>query len=267
MRLLNERHAATHPDEPMLEARIASFELAFRMQMEAPEAFALDRESRATRALYGLDDPVTAGFGQQCLLARRLLERGVRFVHVFDTSKEGNPWDNHNKYRKRCRPRAPESTNPWPDFSRISRRAACSTTRWSSGAASSDERPPQSANGRSDGREHHPFGFTMWMAGGGVKGGYTHGETDEYGWFAVRDKVHVHDLHATILHLLGLDHKRLTYRAGGRDYRLTDVYGNVVNGPEALLGENSAGGGAGARGKCASLCRSSRPENPPRIMT
>lgn len=233
-RLLNERHAATHPDEPMLEARIASFELAFRMQMEAPEAFALDRESQATRALYGLDDPVTAGFGQQCLLARRLLERGVRFVHVFDTSKAGNPWDNHNEISKTLPDACAGIDKPVAGFlSDLKARGLLDDTLVVWGGEFGRTPTAQSANGRADGREHHPFGFTMWMAGGGVKGGYTHGETDEYGWFAVRDKVHVHDLHATILHLLGLDHKRLTYRAGGRDYRLTDVYGNVVNAIQA----------------------------------
>jgi len=226
LRLLNERHAATHPDEAMLEARIASFELAFRMQMEAPEAFDLNRETAATRALYGLDNPVTEGFGKQCLLARRLLERGVRFVHVFDTSGEvHNRWDNHNNLPKTLAAACAGTDKPVAGFLRDLRaRGLLDDTLVVWGGEFGRTPTAQGA----DGREHHPFGFTMWMAGGGVKGGYTHGETDEYGWFAVRDKVHVHDLHATILHLLGLDHKRLTYRASGRDYRLTDVYGNVV---------------------------------------
>lgn len=225
LRLLNERHAATHPDEPMLEARTASFELAFRMQMEAPEAFALERESPATRTLYGLDNPASAGFGQQCLLARRLLERGVRFVQVFDTSTEQNPWDNHNHLSKTLPAACARIDKPIAGFLQDLRaRGLLEDTLVVWGGEFG--RTP-TAQG-TDGREHHPFGFTMWMAGGGVKPGWTHGATDEYGWFAVRDKVHVHDLHATLLYLLGLDHQRLTYRAGGRDYRLTDVSGNVV---------------------------------------
>jgi hypothetical protein len=226
LRLLNDRHAASHPDAPMLEARIASFELAFRMQMEAPEAFALDRESPATRALYGLDDPVTAGFGQQCLLARRLLERGVRFVHVFDTSKEHNPWDNHNNLPKTLPAACAGVDRPIAGFLRDLRaRGLLDDTLVVWGGEFGRTPTAQGA----DGREHHPFGFTMWMAGGGVKPGYVHGATDDYGWFAIRDKVHVHDLHATMLYLLGLDHKRLTFRSSGRDYRLTDVSGNVVD--------------------------------------
>jgi hypothetical protein len=226
LRLLNERHAATHPDEAMLEARIASFELAFRMQMEAPEAFDLSRETAATRALYGIDDPVTAGFGKQCLLARRLLERGVRFVHVFDTASEvHNRWDNHNNLPKTLAAACAGTDKPVAGFLKDLRaRGLLDDTLVVWGGEFGRSPTAQGA----DGREHHPFGFTMWMAGGGVKGGHAHGDTDEYGWFAVRDKVHVHDLHATMLYLLGLDHKRLTFRNSGRDYRLTDVYGNVV---------------------------------------
>lgn len=226
LRQLNERHAAAHPDEPILEARIASFELAFRMQMKAPEAFDLSRESAATRALYGVDDPVTEGFGKQCLLARRLLERGVRFVHVFDSSREHNAWDNHNNLPKTLAAACAGTDKPVAGFLRdLKARGLLDDTLVVWGGEFGRTPTAQGA----DGREHHPFGFTMWMAGGGVKPGYTHGETDDYGWFAVKDKVHVHDLHATMLHQLGLDHKRLTYRFSGRDYRLTDVYGNVVS--------------------------------------
>ena len=227
MRLLNERHAAMHPEEPMLAARIASFELAFRMQREAPEAFALDRESAATRALYGLDDPLTAGFGQQCLLARRLLERGVRFVHVFDTSTHPNVWDHHGMIATKLPAACVGIDKPVAGFLHdLRQRGLLDDTLVVWGGEFGRSPTTEGV----DGREHHPFGFTMWLAGGGVKAGHVHGATDEYGWFATRDKVHIHDLHATILHLLGLDHERLTYRADGRDYRLTDVYGNVVEG-------------------------------------
>jgi hypothetical protein len=232
LRLLNGRHASAHPDEPMLEARIASFELAFRMQMEAPEAFDLERETKATRALYGVDDPVTAGFGKQCLLARRLLERGVRFVHVFDTSKAGNPWDNHNELRKTLPDACAGVDKPVAGFLKdLKARGLLDDTLviWGGEFGRTPTAQLSGSSNGHEGREHHPFGFTMWMAGGGVKAGHAHGETDEYGWYAVRDKVHVHDLHATILHLMGLDHKRLTYRSSGRDYRLTDVSGNVVS--------------------------------------
>jgi hypothetical protein len=226
LRQLNDRHAAMHPDEPMLEARIASFELAFRMQMEAPEAFDLSRESQATRALYGLDHPATADYGQQCLLARRLLERGVRFVHVFDSARASNAWDHHGKIQQTLPTACTGIDKPVAAFLHdLKTRGLLEDTLVVWGGEFGRSPTAQGA----DGREHHPFGFTMWMAGGGVKAGHTHGETDEYGWHAIRDKVHVHDLHATILHLLGLDHTQLTYRSGGRDYRLTDVYGEVVN--------------------------------------
>jgi hypothetical protein len=215
---------AGRPDAAALDARIASFELAFRMQAEAPEAFDLARESKATHALYGTEAPETQLFGRQCLLARRLVERGVRFVHVFD-APANNKWDQHGgltaNLPKNCRS--------------VDRPIAALLTDLAARGLLEDTlvvwggefgRTP-TAEGK-DGREHHPFGFTMWMAGGGVRGGMVHGATDDYGWHAVKDKVHVHDLHATILHLLGIDHERLTYRYGGRDYRLTDVHGHVV---------------------------------------
>jgi len=218
------RRGGPRPDAAALDARIASFELAFRMQAEAPEAFDLTRESQATHDLYGTDDAETRLFGRQCLLARRLVERGVRFVHVFD-APANNKWDQHGSLTANL-PRNCRS---------IDRPVAALLTDLRARGLLDDTlvvwggefgRTP-TAEGK-DGREHHPFGFTMWMAGGGIRGGMVHGATDDFGWHAVQDKVHVHDLHATILHLLGIDHERLTYRYGGRDYRLTDVHGHVV---------------------------------------
>jgi Protein of unknown function (DUF1501) len=225
LKQLNELHRRERAADGPLEARIASFELAFRMQREAPEAFDLSKETETTKKLYGIDDKATEDFGRQCLLARRLAERGVRFVQVYDTAKGNNLWDQHGRLKdelpKRCaavdRPIAGLLTD-------LKGRGLLNDTLVVWGGEFG--RTP-TAEG-SDGREHHPFGFTMWLAGGGVKGGLAYGATDDYGWHAVKDKVHVHDLHATILHLMGIDHERLTYRYGGRDYRLTDVHGRVV---------------------------------------
>jgi hypothetical protein len=222
---LNELHRRSRIIDSPLEARIASFELAFRMQRQAPEAFALDDESPATRKLYGLDQPATANFGRQCLLARRLVERGVRFVQVYDTAPGNNSWDHHGGLKEKLPRSCAGVDQPIAGLIKdLKARGLLEETLLIWGGEFG--RTP-TAEG-TDGREHHPFGFTMWLAGGGVKGGLVHGATDEFGWHAIEDKVHVHDLHATILHLLGIDHTRLTYRYGGRDYRLTDVAGNVV---------------------------------------
>ncbi|MEY2789172.1 MAG: hypothetical protein RLZZ34_2315 [Verrucomicrobiota bacterium] len=211
-------------DASALDARIASFELAFRMQREAPEAFDLGRESPSVRALYGIGSPETDLFGRQCLLGRRLLERGVRFVQLFD-APFNNAWDHHSGLRdnlpKRCRAIDQPVAALLTDLKALGM-LEDTLVLWGGEFG----RTP-TAEG-TDGREHHPFGFTMWMAGGGVRGGMTHGATDEFGWHAVEDRVHVHDLHATILHLMGIDHERLTFRFGGRDHRLTDVHGRVV---------------------------------------
>ena len=224
LRRLNELHKQDRVIDSQLEARIASFELAFRMQREAPEAFELSGESAATHQLYGTDQPVTQQFGRQCLLARRLVERGVRFVQLFD-APENNAWDHHTGLRDRLPKRCLAVDRPIAALlTDLKSRGLLDDTLvlW---GGEFGRTPTAEGN---DGREHHPFGFTMWMAGGGIRGGMVHGATDEYGWHA-RDKiVHVHDLHATILHLMGLDHERLTYRHGGRDYRLTDVFGRVV---------------------------------------
>ncbi len=224
LRDLNAMHAQDRANRMELEARIASFELAFRMQMEAPEAFDLSRESQATHRLYGTDQPVTELFGRQCLLARRLAERGVRFIQLFDAPKN-NAWDHHSGLREDLPQRCAAVDQPIAALlTDLQSRGLLDDTLVLWGGEFGRTPTAEGTNGR----EHHPFGFTMWMAGGGVRGGYVHGATDEFGWHAVRDKVHVHDLHATILHLMGLDHTRLTFRFGGRDYRLTDVFGTVV---------------------------------------
>ncbi len=221
---MNRAHLLRAGAEPSLEARINSFELAFRMQREMPEAEDLSRESRATRRLYGLDDPVTANFGRQCLLARRFAERGVRFIQV--THSDANvQWDQHGNLRQGHAKNAREVDLPIAGLLRDlkARGLLDDTLVWWGGEFG--RTPTVEGN---DGRDHNPEGFTMWLAGGGVKGGFRHGATDDYGWYAVENRVHIHDLHATILHLLGLDHERLTYRYGGRDFRLTDVHGRVV---------------------------------------
>jgi len=222
---LNRLHQAKRNPNPELEARIASFELAFRMQREAPEAFDLSRESAATHRLYGTDQPATELFGRQCLLARRLAERGVRFIQLFDAPKN-NAWDHHSGLREELPKRCAAVDQPMAALLLdLESRGLLEDTLVLWGGEFGRTPTAEGTNGR----EHHPFGFTMWMAGGGVRGGMVHGATDEFGWHAVQDKVHVHDLHATILHLMGLDHTRLTYRFGGRDHRLTDVYGDVVS--------------------------------------
>jgi hypothetical protein len=226
---LNEIHRRQRQEDNQLSARIASFELAFRMQKNAPEAFDLNAESPATRRLYGLDDAVTEIFGKQCLMARRLVERGVRFVQVYhtQTSKRSSCqlWDQHGGLKTELPANCAAVDAPIAGLLKdLKARGLLDETLVIWGGEFG--RTP-TAEG-TDGREHHPFGFSMWLAGGGIKGGLAYGATDEFGWHAVADKLHVHDLHATILHLMGVDHTQLTYRYAGRDYRLTDVYGNVV---------------------------------------
>jgi len=226
LKRLNEIHRDDRADDGGLDARIASFELAFRMQREAPEAFDLSRESAAVHRLYGTDDPTTSLFGRQCLLARRLAERGVRFIQLFDAPRN-NAWDHHGGLRQELPRRCAAVDQPIAAL--LQDLAALGMLEDTLVLWGGEFGRTPTAEG-TDGREHHPFGFTMWMAGGGVRAGHVHGATDEYGWHAVEDKVHLHDLHATMLHLLGLDHTRLTFRWGGRDHRLTDVYGDVVPG-------------------------------------
>jgi hypothetical protein len=220
-RMARRQLDASGPDSE-LEARIASFELAFRMQMAAPQAQDIAQETKETRALYGLDDPVTADFALQCLLARRFSERGVRFVQC-----NSNGWDSHTQLKQSHAQMARAVDRPIAALvTDLKRRGLLDETLVIWGGEFGRTPTSESA----DGRDHNPYGFTMWLAGGGVKRGHVHGQTDELGMYAIEDKVHFHDLHATILHLLGLDHKQLTYRYAGRDFRLTDVHGRVVKG-------------------------------------
>ncbi len=217
---MNREHLAQAGPDSALEARIESFELAFRMQMEAPETMDLAGESEATKKLYGLDDPKTASFARQCLLARRFSERGVRFVQVTH-----GYWDQHEDLTKDHGRLASEVDRPIAGLLRdLKSRGLLDDTLVMWGGEFG--RTP-TLQGK-DGRDHHPHAFTMWLAGGGVKAGFSYGVTDDYGFYCVDQKVHVHDLHATILALLGLDHEQLTYRYAGRDFRLTDIHGRVV---------------------------------------
>jgi hypothetical protein len=225
LRRLNELHREGRREDTRLEARIESFELAYRMQMQAPDAFDLSRETAATQRRYGIDQKATEVFGRQCLLARRLAERGVRFVQLYHTTGGFQPWDQHSNLKGGHAANALATDLPIAGLLHdLAARGLLADTLVIWGGEFG--RTP-TAEG-TDGRDHHPYGFTMWLAGGGVRGGLAHGATDEFGWDAVEDRVHVHDLHATILHLLGLDHEKLTYRHAGRDFRLTDVYGRVV---------------------------------------
>ncbi len=216
-----ERLAKTGPDAA-LEGRIEAFELAFRMQAAAPELQDISGESPETYKLYGLDDPKTRNFGQQCLMARRFVERGVRFVQCTHSYK----WDQHDNLRAGHTGNAAEVDRPIAGLIRdLKARGLLEDTLVLWGGEFG--RTPCVQGG--DGRDHNPHGFTMWLAGGGVKPGLVYGSTDDYGYYAVDKKVHFHDLHATILHLLGLDHRRLTYRYAGRDFRLTDVHGEIIH--------------------------------------
>jgi hypothetical protein len=218
---LNRQQLESTGHDRALEGRIESFELAFRMQSEAPDLQDLTKESEATRKLYGLDNPITEDFGRQCLMARRFSEKGVRFVQVSHTYK----WDQHENLKKDHSQNAAEVDKPIAGLLKdLKARGLLEDTLvlW----AGEFGRTP-TAEG-SDGRDHNPEAFTVWMAGGGVKPGLSYGATDDYGYYSVENKVHFHDLHATILHLLGMDHLKLTYRYAGRDFRLTDVHGHVV---------------------------------------
>ncbi|HEV3259165.1 MAG TPA: DUF1501 domain-containing protein [Gemmataceae bacterium] len=210
-----------------LESAIANYELAFRMQTAVPDLLDFHGETRATRALYGLDDSYlpTQLFGRQCLLARRLVERGVRFIEVLCPSVGSDRWDQHSGLRTGHANNARAVDRPIAALLKdLKARGLLEETLVFWGGEFG--RTPM-AQGR-DGRDHNPFGFTVWLAGGGVKGGTVYGATDEYGYYAVEDKVEIYDLHATMLHLLGIDHKKLTFRFGGRDMRLTDVHGELV---------------------------------------
>jgi len=220
VRRINEEHLATRKGDGELEARIQSFELAYRMQSEAADVFSLDGESAATRAMYG-----DTTHGRQLLLTRRLLEHGVRFLQVW--SGNDQPWDNHDNIEGAHRHQAKLWDKPIAAFlTDLKQRGMLDDTLVIWGGEFG--RTPVAELPQLSGRDHNHYGFSMWMAGGGANPGYVHGKTDEAGFAAVEGKVHVHDLHATILHLLGFDHEKLTYRYAGRDFRLTDVHGNVV---------------------------------------
>jgi hypothetical protein len=211
-----------------VEAAIANYELAFRMQAAVPELLDLRGESAATRRLYGLEDEATQSFGRQCLLARRLVERGVRFVELTPPAVAGaNRWDQHDRIQEGHAKMARATDQPIAGLLKdLKARGLLGQTLviW----AGEFGRTPV-AQGTSSGRDHSPYGFSIWLAGGGIKGGTVYGSTDEYGFHAVENRVQIHDLHATMLHLLGIDHRRLTYRFGGRDMRLTDVHGEVLH--------------------------------------
>ena len=217
-----------------VEAAVRNYETAFRMQAEVPELCDISGETRATRQLYALDhpNPTTADYGRQCLLARRLVERGVRFVELSclpeptDAGQAANPWDQHTGLEIGHRNMALQVDQPIAGLLRdLKARGLLDETLviW---AGEFGRTPFQQG---SDGRDHNPFGFSIWLAGGGIKGGTIHGATDDFGYHVVEDEVTIYDLWATVLHLLGIDHTNLTYRYGGRDFRLTDVHGNVVN--------------------------------------
>jgi Protein of unknown function (DUF1501) len=220
VRRLNERHRAGRGGDPQLEARIQTFELAYRMQSEASDAFDINREPPSVRKLYG-----DGTHGRQLLIARRLLERGVRVVQVWSGASQ--PWDNHENLAAEHRKLAAGWDGPLAAFlADLKARGLLDSTLVLWGGEFG--RTPVAELPGLSGRDHNHYGFTVWLAGGGVKGGHVHGATDEFGFAAVQDKVHVHDLHATMLHLLGFDHERLTYRYAGRDFRLTDVSGTVI---------------------------------------
>ena len=219
---LNAAHLAERGGDSELEARIQSFELAYRMQSEARDVVDLSKESDETRRLYGLDVGVSRAFGEKCLLARRLVERGVRFVQSYVNDE----WDAHDNIKSNHDARCAETDVPIAGLLKdLKRRGLLDSTLVVWGGEFG--RMPVSE--KSQGRDHNPHGFLVWMAGGGVKGGVSYGETDEIGWKAAVDPVSVHDLHATILHLMGVDHKRLTHLHNGRRFRLTDVTGSVLH--------------------------------------
>jgi Protein of unknown function (DUF1501) len=224
---LNRRQLQEQPAEPELAARIESFELAYRMQMAAPEALDITKETKAVQTLYGLDNPKSAPFGKQCLMARRLIERGVRFVQIYSGGEENEKsWDGHLNIVQNHTGFAAETDLPIAGLlTDLESRGLLDSTLVIWGGEFG--RLPIVQKGGT-GRDHNPHAFTTWLAGAGVKGGTLYGKTDEIGHKAIVDRVSINDLHATILHLLGIEHKRLTYRYSGRDFRLTDVAGNVV---------------------------------------
>jgi Protein of unknown function (DUF1501) len=226
---LNHEHLDARGGSAELAARIQSYELAFRMQAEAPEAVDLSKEDQPTLDLYGVGQQPTDEFGRNCLVARRLVERGVRFVQLYSGGGHlEDTWDAHESVEKNHGRHGAEVDQPIAALlTDLERRGLLDSTLVLWGGEFG--RMPFAEGEGAPGRNHNPYGFTMWLAGGGVKGGTSFGETDEFGFAAVNNKVHLHDLHATVLALMGLDHENLTYFHQGRDERLTDVYGNVIS--------------------------------------
>jgi membrane-anchored protein YejM (alkaline phosphatase superfamily) len=225
MRSLDRHETDIAGTEDKVESAIANYELAFRMQTAVPELVDIKGETEATRKLYGLDDETTRIYGQQCLVARRMVERGVRFIELLCPKVGGDRWDQHGNLKEGHENNARAIDRPIAGVLKdLKSRGLLDSTLvvWTGEFG----RTPMAQG--TNGRDHNPFGFSMWLAGGGIKGGTIYGATDDYGYYAVENKVTVHDMHATMLHLLGIDHKRLTYRFSGRDMRLTDVYGEVV---------------------------------------
>ncbi|MCB1225442.1 MAG: DUF1501 domain-containing protein [Verrucomicrobiales bacterium] len=222
LRAMNQENWERTQHAPV-EGMIESMELAFRMQRQAPAVMSLDDEPAHIRALYGIGEKTTDNYGRQCLLARKLAEAGVRYIQV----STGYTWDQHSNLKSGHEDNCAKVDRPIAGLlTDLKQRGLLEDTLVVWGGEFGRTPIAQGSNGR----DHNPQGFTMWLAGGGVRPGLAFGETDEFGYYAVRDKVHMHDLHATILHLLGIDHLRLTYRYAGRDFRLTDVYGEVVRG-------------------------------------
>jgi hypothetical protein len=225
LRKIDQRAKEHFGESDPLDAAIANYELAFRMQTAVPELADLSKETEATRRMYGLDEPKTELFGRQCLIARRMVEKGVRFVELLCQNLGHDRWDQHGNLKKGHTDNALAVDKPIAGLLKdLKQRGLLNDTLVIWGGEFG--RTPVAQG--SDGRDHNPFGFTVWLAGGGTKGGTIHGETDDFGYHAVKDKVEMHDLHATMLHLLGFDHTKLTFRFGGRDMRLTDVHGEVV---------------------------------------
>jgi hypothetical protein len=231
---LNHEHREKSGADRALDAEVANMELAFAMQAEAPQVMSLDDESPATHAMYGIGEPKTDDFGRACLLARRFAERGVRYITLMHSTRAfGNLWDQHKNLYEGHKGNAVAVDLPIAGLlGDLKQRGMLDDTLVMCGSEFGRTPVFEYQNGGEgrlrNGRDHNPHGFTMWFAGGGTRAGYSHGATDDYGYYAIQDPVSVYDLHATILHLMGIDHTKLTYRHAGRDYRLTDVYGEVV---------------------------------------